>query len=169
MTYKGVLTWPCEALTKVSEPTDLHTASIYLPQMWDILENAPGVGLAAIQIGIPIRLFVMDARNEHKTKYAFMNPEIVEAFGEPVEVEEGCLSVPGVYEKVLRYPEIIIRATNIHKETELRLFQLYGLEAQCAAHEIEHLDGKLFVDSFGRVKKDIIKRKVQKFLRSKAK
>jgi peptide deformylase len=147
--------------------TTVEEARALLPEMWATLEKHPGVGLSAIQIGKPLRLFIMDSRNEHKTKYAFINPEIVKTIGEPVLVEEGCLSVPGVYEKVSRYPQVIIKATNIEKENEPRLFDLYMLESQIALHELEHLDGKMaFVDSYGPVKRDIAKRKVLKYLRN---
>lgn len=163
----GLVYWPNPLLKEISKETNIEEAKALLPYMWEIIEKAPGVGLAAVQIGVPIRLFVMDSRNEFKTKYAFMNPEIVEFIDEPVEAEEGCLSIPGVYEKVLRYPQLTIRATNIIVEDKPRLFVVYGLEAQIVQHEIEHLNGKLFVDGFGVAKRDIVKRKIKKYLRSK--
>ncbi len=162
----GLVYWPNPILKEVSRETTIEEAKALLPQMWETLEKHPGVGLSAIQIGKPLRFFVMDSRTEHKTKYAFMNPEIVELIGDLVEVEEGCLSVPGIYEKIMRYPEIIIRAINIERETEPRLFQLQNLEAQCALHELEHLEGKMFTDGYGPVKRDIVKRKILKHLRS---
>lgn len=163
----GVVLWPSDILSQVSKETTIEEAKALLPKMWDVVEKAPAVGLAAVQLGNPIRLFVMDSRSEWKQRYAFMNPEIVEFIGEPVLVEEGCVSIPGYYEKVLRYPEVVIRATNIERETEPRLFSLYGLEAQIAAHEIEHLDGKLaLVDNKGVAARDIVKRKIKKYLRN---
>lgn len=162
----SLIYWPNPILKEVSKETTIEEAKALLPEMWETLEKHPGVGLSAVQIGVPIRLFIMDSRNEHKTKYAFMNPEIVETVDEKVEVEEGCLSVPGVYEKVLRYPQLTIRATNILVEDEPRLFVVYGLEAQIVAHELEHLEGKIFTDGYGPVKRDIAKRKVAKHLKS---
>jgi peptide deformylase len=107
----------------------------------------------------------MDSRNPWKSRHAFINPEIVETIGDLVEVTEGCLSIPGYFEKTMRYSEIIIKAIDIEHDLEPRLYQLAGVEAQCTQHEMEHFEGKLFIDGYGRVKKDIIKRKMQKYLR----
>lgn len=162
MKLNGVVLWPSSELAQVSVATTVEEAKKYLPQMWDIIQKAPGVGLAAIQIGVPIRMFVMDSRNEFKLRYAFMNPEIVELIGDPVEINEACLSAPGISEKVVRYPEVLIRATNIESETEPRLFLCYGLEAQCVQHEQEHLDGKFFIDNLEPGRRGMAKKRAEK-------
>lgn len=169
MKLNGVILWPSSELEQVSTETTVEEAKKHLEQMWDIVYKAPGVGLAAIQVGVPIRLFIMDSRNEYKLRYAFMNPEIVELIGEPVEIGEGCLSVPGFTEKVMRYPEVLIKATNIEAETEPRQFLCYGLEAQCVQHEMEHLDGKFFIDNLEPGRRGMARKRIEKQIKRMSK
>lgn len=168
MSIKPILVWPNPKLHQLSQPvvdTDSEdTIRNLVDDLFDTLHKAGGAGLSAIQIGVPLRVFVMDCKTGGKA-HAFVNPEIVETVDDPIEVEEGCLSIPGVFDQVLRFPQVQIRAVDWSTGPESKLFDLYGLEAQCAQHEIEHFEGMLFVQKFGRVKQDILKRKMQKHLR----
>lgn len=163
---KPVLIWPHLALKKVSqEVTAEQLASgeirAFVAEMTNVVVQTGGAGLAAIQIGVPLRVFLI--KDGRGTPVAYINPKIVETIGEARLVDEGCLSIPGVVEKVLRFPEVIITAQDLSGE-ESR-WQFEGIEAQCAQHEAEHLDGLLFIDSFGPVKRGLLKKKVQKWLR----
>lgn len=121
-----------------------------------------GVGLSAIQVGIQDRAFVMRTKKEI---LKIVDP-FIESFQdtEPAEVEEGCLSVPGVYERVLRYPEVELSCLDIETGNR-KHYLMEGVEAQCVQHEMEHLDGKMYTDGYGPVKRDIVRRKVQKQIR----
>ena len=137
-----------------------------------------GIGLAAPQVDIPMRVFVMAvAKNSSRRNIVresarfnvqvFVDPVIEEHFDDLFTYEEGCLSVPGVTEEVQRWPQIAVSAWDIESNQRLR-FDLYGIEARCAQHEIDHLDGKMFTDGYGGVKRDIAKRKIKKFLREES-
>ncbi len=163
---KPILAWPNPKLKVVSkdvEAADFGTDALkaVVQDMIDTMEAAGGLGLAAIQIGIPYRLFVSRGA---KDVQAYINPVIMKFDGDKRKVSEGCLSIPGVYEDVERYEEIILSAFDVDGVESC--FQFEGIEAQCAQHETEHLDGKLsIVDGLGPVKRDLIKRKVAKFVR----
>lgn len=135
-------------LKKVSEPVDFDEMKKKLPallkDMWATMYAARGVGLAAPQIGINLRLAVVDVKAEGKPKpLVLVNPEIVSREGSMVE-EEGCLSLPGLYAKVRRHAKVRIRALDQHG----RPYEMAGdgLLARAFQHEIDHLDGKLFID-----------------------
>lgn len=132
-----------------------------IAEMEDTVIQTGGIGLAAIQIGVPLRVFLI--KDGRGTPVAYINPKIVETIGEARLVDEGCLSIPGVSERVLRFPEVIITAQDLSGE-ESR-WQFEDIEAQCAQHEAEHLDGVLFIDKFGPVKQGLLQKKVQKWLR----
>jgi len=91
-----------------------------------------------------------------------INPEIIELIGKPIEMTEGCLSFPGVFEKVMRHPEVIFKCEDLMGE--VKTWQMAGIESQCIQHETEHLDGKTMGDSWGVAKRDIVKRKIKKAL-----
>jgi len=165
MSVRPILIWPSAKLSTPSKDVpveDFGTAAlqVVVSDLHETLEHAGGLGLSAIQVGIPYRVFVTNIYGE---KHTYVNPVVMSTFGTPVPFAEGCLSVPGVFETVDRFNEIIVSSKSVEGEDELR--QLDDVEAQCVAHEIDHLDGVMFVDRFGRVKKDIIKRKVAKALR----
>ena len=134
----------------------------------DMLETmyaAPGIGLAATQVDVHKRLLVVDVSEQHDDPHVFINPEILAMDGVEV-MEEGCLSVPGVYERVERAEHIRLRATgldgaNFEMEAE-------GLLAVCIQHEIDHLDGKLFVDYLSNLKRDRIRKRLEKDRRLQA-
>jgi peptide deformylase len=128
----------------------------------DMLETmyaAPGIGLAATQVNVPKRLLVLDVSEERNRPMCFINPEILEKSGEE-ETEEGCLSVPGIYEKVRRAEYVKVRALDRNgKPFEM---EASGLLAVCIQHEIDHLDGKLFVDYLSQLKRQRIRKKLDK-------
>ncbi|MBI3550733.1 MAG: peptide deformylase [Elusimicrobia bacterium] len=137
-----------DVLKRVSEPVDFDKLKKKLPgllkDMWATMYGVNGVGLAAPQIGLNIRLAIIDVRPDQKPqRLVLINPEIVSKEG-GIDEEEGCLSVPGLYAKVKRYARVRIRATDHHgKPYEM---SGEGLLARAFQHEIDHLDGKLFID-----------------------
>ena len=141
---------------------DLQTL---IDDMFETMYDAPGVGLAATQVGIALRLAVMDCSEQKDSPIVMINPEII-AREEPEIVEEGCLSVPGHYDRVERHGRTTVRAQDRHGET----YELTGegLLAQCIQHEIDHLDGVLFIDYLTPLKRNIILRKMKKLKRQQA-
>jgi peptide deformylase len=127
--------------------------------MAETMYAAPGIGLAATQVDRHVQLIVVDVSETHDELRVFINPEILEMEGEAVR-EEGCLSVPGVYDKVTRAERIKVRALGLDgKAFEL---ETDGLLAVCIQHEIDHLRGKVFVEYLSRLKQDRIKSKLKK-------
>ena len=127
--------------------------------MAETMYAAPGIGLAATQVNFHQRIVVIDISEDKSGLMAFINPEILEKSGEQV-CEEGCLSVPGIYEKVTRAAKVKVRALNAKGER----FELdaEGLLAVCIQHEIDHLDGKVFVEYLSALKQNRIKTKLAK-------
>jgi len=128
----------------------------------DLLEtmySAPGIGLAATQVNIHKRVLVTDVSEERNDPYCLINPEILSQAG-AVSYEEGCLSVPGVFEEVSRAEEIRVRA--LDQNGKPQEFDVEGLLAICIQHEIDHLEGKLFVDYISTLKRDRLKKKMVK-------
>jgi len=137
----------------------------FVSDMFETMYEAPGIGLAATQVDRHIRLLVMDVSEARNQPRCLINPEILEADGEE-EMDEGCLSVPGYYEKVRRAEHIRVRA---HDENgTLNEFEAEGLEAVCIQHEMDHLEGKLFVDYLSKLKRDRIRSKLVKSLKQQA-
>jgi peptide deformylase len=132
--------------------------------MAETMYAAPGIGLAATQVDRHVRLVVIDVSEAKNQLLTLINPEILERSGE-CEGEEGCLSVPGVYETVIRAAEVRVRAQNLAGET----FELAadGLLAVCIQHELDHLDGKVFVEYLSRLKQERIKTRLNKQQRVK--
>lgn len=126
---------------------------------------APGVGLAATQVDVHVRLIVIDTSPTRDGLLAFINPEIIEASGE-ADFEEGCLSVPGVYEKLTRFQNIRVRALNA--EGQAFEHRAEGLQAVCIQHEMDHLDGKVFVEKLSRLKRQRILTRIKKRQREEA-
>ncbi|MCJ7662781.1 MAG: peptide deformylase [Desulfobacterales bacterium] len=132
-------------------------------EMAETMYAAPGVGLAAPQIGVSERLIVLDVKTpeEEKELITLINPEIVEAEGRIVE-EEGCLSVPGIRENVARAERVLVRGLDLDEQQ--REIEAEGLLAVAFQHEIDHLDGILFIDRISRLKRGIIQRKLRKLM-----
>ena len=133
--------------------------------MGETMYAAPGVGLAATQVDVHLRIIVMDQSPTRDQLRAFVNPEILESSG-AADCEEGCLSVPGIYEKVARAQHIRVRALNEQGEP----FELAaeGLQAVCIQHEMDHLEGKVFVEKLSRLKRQRILGKIKKRSREPA-
>jgi peptide deformylase len=132
-----------------------------IDDMFETMYAAPGVGLAATQVGVGLRLAVMDcaAKDTPPEPLVLVNPEIVEA-AERIEMDEGCLSVPDTSEKVPRYNRLKLRA--LDRQGKPFEIQTEGLMAQAVQHEIDHLDGKLYIDYLSSIKRERINKKLKK-------
>ena len=156
---------PDSRLTRISKEVMVIDSEIenILNKMLECMYENNGIGLAAPQVGILKRLVVIDcSNNENKKKpYMFINPEIIEYAKDETEFEEGCLSLPKQFAKVSRPSYIKIKYKNIKGNLCKKNFK--GLEATCIQHEIDHLNGKLFVDHVSKLKKNIIIKKLIKY------
>ena len=130
-----------------------------IKDMADTMYAAPGVGLAATQVDVHLRVIVIDVSETHDQLRVFVNPEIVAATGES-DCEEGCLSVPGVYEKVTRAERVTVRA--LDAEGREFILEADGLLAVCIQHEMDHLEGKVFVEKLSRLKQNRILARLKK-------
>ena len=127
--------------------------------MFETMYAAPGIGLAAVQVNVAKRVIVIDVSEEHDEPLCFIDPEILESEGVET-MEEGCLSVPGYFDKVTRAERIKVRALDRDGQPFEMLAD--GLLAVCIQHEIDHLDGKLFVDYLSNLKRQRVRRKLEK-------
>ncbi|MEW5893422.1 MAG: peptide deformylase [Pseudomonadota bacterium] len=161
MALLKILHYPDPRLHIVAKPVDKVDEHIrkLAADMAETMYAAPGIGLAATQVDHHIQMLVLDVSETHDQLMTFINPQIIEADGETV-FEEGCLSVPGIYEEVKRAERIRVRALNLDGE-EFEL-EADGLLAICIQHEIDHLKGKVFVEYLSRLKQDRIKQKLMK-------
>ncbi|MCB1368034.1 MAG: peptide deformylase [Rhodobacteraceae bacterium] len=170
MSIRPILIHPDPRLKKVCTPFEgVDTAARKLADdMLETMYDAPGVGLAAPQVGILSRLFVMDCAGKEETPepLALINPEITWASDELNTHEEGCLSIPEQYEEVTRPAEVKVRYLNLDGQFEERHFA--GLAATCAQHEIDHLNGKLFIDYLSRIKRSMITTRMKKLKADRA-
>ena len=142
-----------------------ETLQLLIKDMFDTMYHAKGVGLAAPQIGINLQLSVIDVEGDKKQQLVLVNPEIIEKIGE-VECTEGCLSVPSAFDTLIRAQSVTIRAQDqFGKSFEMTATDLLG---QCFQHEIDHLNGKLFVDHLSPMKRAMARRKLDKFKRRKS-
>jgi len=164
MAIKTILTEPNKILRQISNPVD-HVGEEEQKLMDDMLETmyaAPGIGLAAIQIGIPKRIIVMDIsrEKENKNPLHFVNPEIVWKADEDIIYEEGCLSVPNQFAEINRPKTCHVKYLDYFGQPQLLKAQ--GLLATCIQHEIDHLEGILFIDYLSKLKKTMIIKKLSK-------
>lgn len=154
-------------LERPSDPvTEFNGELVTLVQdMFETMYAARGVGLAAPQIGINKRIFVMDCAGgkDPAQKYVMINPEILVAEGKDI-AEEGCLSLPGFYAKVGRPVRVVARGLNLDG-TEYTL-DVRDLAARCVAHEVDHLDGKLYLVHLSPIKRDLLERKIKKLIKA---
>jgi len=161
MALRTILHYPDPRLRQVARPVETVDASIrqLVDDMAETMYAAPGIGLAAIQVDAPHRVVVIDVSESRDQLQVFINPMILESEGRQT-FEEGCLSVPGVYDEVERARTIRVRAL----DREGRPFEIEadGLLATCIQHEIDHLDGKVFVDYLSRLKQSRIRKKLEK-------
>ena len=164
MAIKTILTEPNKILRQISNPVD-HVGEEEQKLMDDMLETmyaAPGIGLAAIQIGIPKRIIIMDIsrEKENKNPLHFVNPEIVWNADEGKIYEEGCLSVPNQFAEINRPRECHVKYLDYFGQPQL--LKAEGLLATCIQHEIDHLEGILFIDYLSKLKKTMIIKKLSK-------
>ncbi len=171
MTLRPILIHPDPRLKKTCAPVDAVTPEIerLAADMLETMYGAPGVGLAAPQVGVLKRVFVMDCVKEEDTPprpLVLINPEIVSYSDEMNTYEEGCLSIPEHYGEVTRPARVTMRWMGLDGTTHEEEFA--GLWATCAQHELDHLNGKLFIDHLGVIKRQMITRKMAKLKREKA-
>ncbi len=161
MALLNILHFPDPKLRTVAKPVIDFDAKLkqLVSDMFETMYEAPGIGLAATQVDRHIRLLVMDVSDDRNNPQCLINPELVESDGEK-ETDEGCLSVPGFYETVRRAEHIKVRAQD--ENGEFREFEADGLEAVCIQHEMDHLEGKLFVDYISSLKRNRIRTKLIK-------
>ncbi len=170
MAIREILTVPNPVLKQVSKPVEVVDDAVraLMDDMLETMYAAPGIGLAAIQVGVPLRVIVMDlaAKGETPNPRYFVNPQIVRAEGDLAPYEEGCLSVPDVYDDVERPTQIRLRYLDYDGqavEEEAR-----DLFAVCIQHEMDHLEGVLFIDHLSRLKRERAIKKVVKARAEKA-
>ncbi|RUO35544.1 peptide deformylase [Aliidiomarina shirensis] len=168
MAEMTILKYPDERLRTVAKPVESVDDALRqtIDDMFETMYGSQGVGLAATQVNVHKRLFVADCSEDSKEPLVFINPEIIERDGIH-ENEEGCLSFPNVYAKVERAGKIKVRA--LDREGEIFEREAEGLLAICIQHEIDHLNGKLFVDYLSPLKRDRIRKKLEKEARLEAK
>lgn len=162
MALRPILCLPDSRLRAVSEKVGVVDDEVraLMDDMLETMYEAPGIGLAAIQIGVAKRVVVMDLAKEGEDKKPmfFADPEIVSASEDGSVYEEGCLSVPDYYEEVTRPAKVTVRF--LDRDNQPQMLEAEGLLATCIQHEIDHLDGKLFIDHLSRLKRE---RAIKKF------
>lgn len=164
MAIREILTAPDPRLRQKSAPVDRVDDSLraLMDDMLETMYKAPGIGLAAIQVGVPLRVIVMDLAGEGEEKQPryFVNPEILDPSPDLSVYEEGCLSVPEFYEEVERPARC--RVKYLDYDGKPQILEAEGLLATCIQHEMDHLEGVLFIDHLSRLKRDRILKKLKK-------
>ena len=170
MSIRPLVIIPDSKLRLVSEPIKEITGEIrqLADDMLETMYDAPGVGLAAIQIGVPVRMVTMDVSksDDERQPMVLLNPEITWASEEKRVYEEGCLSIPEYYEEVERPDRVRFRFMNLQGETIEQ--DADGLLATCVQHEIDHLNGVLFIDYLSKLKRDRVMKKFAKAAKREA-
>jgi len=163
MAVMKIVTWPNPILDAPADPVTKFDDGLkqIVNDMFETMYDAPGVGLAAVQVGIPQRLFVMDCSGgkDPSQQIVLINPEVLHVEGDQ-DGEEGCLSFPGIFFPVERSLRAVVRAHDV----EGNLFEIDGTEltARCMLHETDHCDGIVFIDKMSALKREIVKRKIRK-------
>lgn len=167
MAVLNILRYPDPRLYKIAQPVERVDDSIrrLVRDMAETMYAAPGIGLAATQVDVHKRVIVIDTSDTRDQLVVLINPEILWREGEK-ECEEGCLSVPGVYDVVRRAERVAVRALDAEGRPFERVAD--GLLAVCVQHEMDHLEGKVFVDYLSRLKQARIRARMQKQLRKSA-
>ncbi|SRR5690606_22264080 len=168
MSKLQILEFPDPRLRKIAEPVKVVDDSIrqLVDDMFETMYAAPGIGLAATQVNVHKRVVVIDVSEDKSEALVFINPEVTVLEGEPQEMQEGCLSVPGFYENVTRIEHVLIKA--LDRNGEPFELEAKGLLAVCIQHELDHLNGKLFVDYLSNMKRTRIRQKLEKQHRARA-
>jgi peptide deformylase len=169
MTTRPILIHPDPRLKKVCDPVGEITIEIrrLAEDMFETMYDAPGIGLAAPQVGVTKRVIVMDCIKQGTPQpMVLINPSVIWASEDLTVYEEGCLSIPDIYNDITRPAEVKVRWTDLDGAEQERQFD--GIWATCVQHEIDHLDGKLFIDYLGPLKRQMITRKMEKLKRERA-
>ncbi|MBY2911843.1 peptide deformylase [Rhizobium leguminosarum] len=170
MTIKPLIILPDPVLRQLSKPIERVDSDLQrlADDMLETMYDAPGIGLAAIQIGVPRRMLVIDIarEGEEKQPQVFINPEIVKASDERSVYEEGCLSIPDYYAEVER--PAVVSVKYLDRNGKEQTVEADGLLATCLQHEIDHLNGVLFIDYISRLKREMVIKKFTKAAKSKA-
>ena len=167
MAILNILRYPDVRLHKVAAPVTVFDDNLkrLVADMAETMYAAAGIGLAAIQVDVPKRVIVVDVSERRDSLIVLVNPEIVEATGES-DIEEGCLSVPGIYELVQRAERVKVRAHD--QNGNPFTLEAQGLLAVCIQHEMDHLQGKVFVEYLSQLKQQRIRAKLAKQVRKTA-
>ncbi|MBU6318759.1 MAG: peptide deformylase [Alphaproteobacteria bacterium] len=170
MAIRPILTVPDPILKQVSKPVEAVTDEVraLMDDMLETMYDAPGIGLAAIQIGVPQRVIVMDlsSGDQPRAPRYFVNPEILETVEDTLPYEEGCLSVPDFFDTVERPARVRLRYLNYEGKSVEEWAD--GMFAVCIQHEMDHLEGTLFIDHLSRLKRNYAVSKVKKAKRTAA-
>src|ERR1051325_1418996 len=170
MALRDIIILPDKRLRQKSEPVKAVDAEVraLVDDMLETMYKAPGVGLAAIQIGVPRRIVTVDTakKDEPKNPQVFINPEVVWSSEEKGTYEEGCLSIPEYYEEVERPTQVKVRYMDIDGKTQE--IEASGLLAAVLQHEIDHLNGVLFIDHISKLKRDRVIKKFAKAAKREA-
>ncbi|NTE85096.1 peptide deformylase [Agrobacterium rubi] len=169
MTIKPLIILPDPLLRQQSKPIEQVDAEItrLADDMLDTMYDAPGIGLAAIQIGVPRRMLVIDISREDgdRNPVVFINPEILKVSDDVSAYEEGCLSIPDYYAEVERPASLTVGY--IDRDGKKQTVEADGLLATCLQHEMDHLNGVLFIDHISRLKREMVIKKFTKAARAK--
>lgn len=169
MSIKPLVILPDPLLRQVSRPVERFDADIrkFADDMLETMYDAPGIGLAAIQVAEPLRMLVIDVSKEEEPNapQVFINPEILWSSDERSVYEEGCLSIPDYYAEVER--PAIIRASYLDLDGKKHEIEADGLLATCLQHEIDHLNGVLFIDHISKLKRDMVVKKFKKLAKDR--
>jgi peptide deformylase len=171
MAVRDIIILPDKRLRQVSKPVAKIDASIrkLIEDMFETMYDAPGIGLAAIQIGEPKRVVTMDLakKDDEAQPQVFINPEVVSQSDEKATHEEGCLSIPEYYEEVERPAAVTVKYLDLDGKPQQ--VEATGLLATCLQHEIDHLNGVLFIDHLSKLKRDRVTKKFTKAAKQAAK
>ena len=164
MALREIITLPDRRLRLVSDPVDKVGDEVrtLTEDMFETMYAAPGIGLAAIQVGVPLRVVTMDLakKDQPKNPHVFINPEILWRSEEVSGYEEGCLSIPEFYEEVERPAHVRVRYLDL--KGNAHEIEANGLLATCLQHEVDHLNGVLFIDHISKLKRDRVTKKFAK-------
>lgn len=169
MSIKPLIILPDPLLRQVSRPVERVDSALlrFAGDMLDTMYDAPGIGLAAIQVGEPLRMVVIDLAKEDEdpAPQIFINPEIVDSGTDANVHEEGCLSIPDYYAEVQRPETVTVKY--IDRDGKVQEIAADGLLATCLQHEIDHLNGVLFIDHISKLKRDMVVKKFKKLARDR--
>lgn len=167
MAARPIVTYGDPVLRDISKPVEEITSKVkdLVADMKATLNKASGLGLSAVQIGVPLRVFIVDlsAVNIAAERRVYINPEIIETSGN-LEFEEGCLSFPGIYQRLTRPERVKIKATD--EDGNQFVQEADGIVARAILHEYDHLDGVLFIDHFSTLSRALVDRKLKRLAKS---